>query len=321
MNQIEGEVLEFKYEEISDKVVMNDVANRVSIMPPDDFSFNECLVFLARSPNEILHTVREGSLYKLIKIDEKLIVIKVFQENDVIVIEFSNQSLDRSTKLAFSYYVWDLFDLGRDLKDFYKIGLKDKVLNQVITNHFGLRIIGIPDLFEALSWAIMGQQINLTFAFTLKRKFVEKYGESFSWNNEVYWLFPVPEVIAKLEVSDLMSLQFTKRKAEYVIGIAKLMSDGILSREQLLNLPSYEEKLKALVNIRGVGNWTADYTLMKCLMEPSAFPIADVGLHNALKTQLKLEKKPSIDEIKQLAKNWKGWEGYVTFYLWRSLYM
>lgn len=69
-----------------------------------------------------------------------------------------------------------------------------------------------------------------------------------------------------------------------------------------------------------MGKWTADYVAMKCLKKVEAFPIADVGLHNALKFQLGLDKKPSIDDIKEIAVNWRGWEAYATFYLWRSLY-
>lgn len=59
---------------------------------------------------------------------------------------------------------------------------------------------------------------------------------------------------------------------------------------------------------------------MKCLHQSSAFPIADVGLHNALKVPLGLNRKPTIEEIKEVATNWQGWQAYATFYLWRSLY-
>ena len=74
-----------------------------------------------------------------------------------------------------------------------------------------------------------------------------------------------------------------------------------------------------LISIRGVGDWTADYTIMKCFDINDAFPIADVGIHNALKGILGLDKKPTIEEIEKLSVNWSGWEAYATFYLWRSL--
>jgi DNA-3-methyladenine glycosylase II len=92
-----------------------------------------------------------------------------------------------------------------------------------------------------------------------------------------------------------------------------------LSREDLLR-KNYKDALKNLLNLRGVGKWTTEYVMMKCLKDASAFPIADVGLHNALRLQLGLDRKPKINEIEKLALKWKGWEAYATFYLWRSLY-
>jgi DNA-3-methyladenine glycosylase II len=62
----------------------------------------------------------------------------------------------------------------------------------------------------------------------------------------------------------------------------------------------------------------ADYTIMKCFDINDAFPIADVGIHNALKDILRLAEKPTIDEIEKLSVNWRGWQAYATFYLWRE---
>ena len=77
---------------------------------------------------------------------------------------------------------------------------------------------------------------------------------------------------------------------------------------------------QALIRIRGIGPWTANYVLMRCLQMPMAFPIADVGLHLALKQALGWDRKPTIPEIRELAAGWSGWEAYATFYLWRLLY-
>jgi DNA-3-methyladenine glycosylase II len=178
----------------------------------------------------------------------------------------------------------------------------------------------IPDLFEAIVWAIMGQQINLTFAYTLKRRFVEQYGESLTFKGETFWLFPSFEKITSIKVDDLRKLQFPIRKAEYILDIAKAMTNGELTKELLLQKQDDQEVRKSLMMIRGIGAWTADYVMMKCLHYTDSFPIADVGLHNALKNLLGLEKKPTIVEIEEYAAGWGGWQAYATFYLWRSLY-
>jgi DNA-3-methyladenine glycosylase II len=196
----------------------------------------------------------------------------------------------------------------------------DNVLNQIASKYRGLRIIGIPDLFEAVTWAIIGQQINLKFAYTLKKRFVERFGEGLTFEGEIYWLYPSFDRIAEIDIVQLRELQFTARKAEYVIGVAKAMAKGELKKEDLLKKQDYQQIHNYLTNLRGIGAWTADYVMMKCLHQRSAFPITDVGLHNALKVQLGLEGKPSVNEIKEMALNWTGWEAYAVFYLWRSLY-
>lgn len=292
----------------------------LELITPDQFSFKECLVFLGRSENECLHYILDGCLYKLIKIDEAMILLKISSEAGILKIEFPDKYPSQIIRTSIAKYIWDLFDLDRDLVNFYSLASKDKVLNMLVNKYYGLRIIGISDLFEALTWAIIGQQINLAFAYTLKKRFVESFGEKIIYNGKDYWIYPEPEVVSKLQVTDLTKLQFTTRKAEYVIGTAKLLASGEISKEELLTIKNYNQVRDILLRIRGVGKWTADYVMMKCLKVPEAFPIADVGLHNALKLQLELDKKPSLDEIERISLNWKGWEAYATFYLWRSLY-
>jgi DNA-3-methyladenine glycosylase II len=148
---------------------------------------------------------------------------------------------------------------------------------------------------------------------------VENYGEKYIYQEEEYFLFPKFEVISKLEIEDLKQLQFTTRKAEYIIGLAKLFKNGDIKKEKLALEKDYEKLRKMLTEVRGVGNWTADYTILKCFSINDAFPIADVGIHNAIKGILGLTEKTNINEIERLSLNWLGWQSYATFYLWRYL--
>lgn len=292
----------------------------LEIYPPTEFDFKECLVYLGRSIQENMHQIKDGSLYKLVKLDGEVILLKIGSDSDTILVEFPMGAPSIPTFEKVASYIWEWFDLDQELGIFYKVARKDKILKDIVPKYYGLRIIGISDLFEAVAWAIMGQQINLTFAYTLKRRLVEQFGESYTIDGSTYWIFPEFTTIAALEVDELRKLQFTVRKAEYIIGIAKAMVNGELSKELLLQKEDYQQIQKFLMSFRGIGAWTADYVQMRCLHDPSAFPIADVGLHQALMRQLGMERKPTVDEIKEMAENWEGWQAYATFYLWRSLY-
>ncbi|MGE6489087.1 DNA-3-methyladenine glycosylase family protein [Paenisporosarcina sp. NPDC076898] len=287
----------------------------------EDVNWNDLLLYLGRNEREILHHVdREiNSVLKAIRIGQEIILIQVSFIHSELVVTFPQLSIvsDRVTE-ASAAYVEEWFDLSRDLQPFYSLAGDDEILNGVVSAYKGLRIIGVEDLFEALCWSIMGQQISLHVAYALKQKFVTTYGESICHAGITYWLFPSPERIASLSVEDLRSLSFTQRKAEYVIGVAELMASGQLLKEQFIDLSLIEMEAK-LIAIRGIGKWSANYVIMRCFRHPDAFPLADVGLHNALKKVRNESQKPSLEEIERWAEHWRGWRAYATFYLWRTL--
>ncbi|OPA74565.1 DNA-3-methyladenine glycosylase [Paenibacillus selenitireducens] len=291
---------------------------------PTEFSFAENIKYLSRASNECMHQIVENTLLKLIPVESESFIVQIREgtEDHTIDVEVMHGSKEPSLddQQAIAAYISDMFDLNRNLQPFYAMAAGDPLLKHVVTSFYGLRTIGIPDLFEALCWGIIGQQINLPFAYTLKRRLVESYGHSMNWAGHTYWQFPQAERIAALQVEDLLPLQMTTKKSEYLIGVAKLMVEGSLTKQGLLDLMDCRAAEKQLIAIRGIGPWTANYVLMRCLRYTSAFPIQDVGLHNAIQHVLGLDKKPSIEQIKEFSLSWAGWEAYATFYLWRCLY-
>ncbi|WP_429745261.1 DNA-3-methyladenine glycosylase family protein [Bacillus salipaludis] len=300
-----------------------DHEHELTLFTPKEFNFKENLNYLTRSSIECMYVIKEERIYKAISVGQENPIIEInANAEDNLVIRFLGDSAPPSkmTRTAVADYVWEWFDLERDLVPFYGMAKKDSLLKRTADSFYGLRIMGIPDLFEALCWGILGQQINLTFAYTLKRRLVEKFGRCVEFEGESYWLFPTPSAIAHLSVEELLELRMTVKKCEYLIEVANLMVEGKLSKEMLLDSGNLKSAEKRLVSIRGIGPWTANYVLMRCLRFPEAFPIDDVGLQNAIKHILGMDKKPTKDEISHLATNWHGWEAYATFYLWRVLY-
>ena len=164
----------------------------------------------------------------------------------------------------------------------------------------GLRLIGIPDLFEALCWSIIGQQINLTFAYKLKRRMVEAYGQQLEFEDLTYHLFPEPERLAQVTVPELRAMQFSDRKAEYVITVAKAFASGKLSKEVLQATKGLQAKQEMLTQLKGIGIWTANYALMKSLREPSSVPHGDIGILNALANHGIIKDRSETKKIENL---------------------
>jgi DNA-3-methyladenine glycosylase II len=257
-------------------------------------------------------------VYKLIQVKGKDFLISISPGNGIFEIEFLNELPDATRQSIVEKYIREWFDLDADLSPFYELAAKDKVLAPVVRRFSGYRIVGQPDLFESLVWAVIGQQINLQFAYTLKQRFVTNFGEQVIWNGRTFFAFPSPESVVNLSHDHLFPLQFSTQKSKYVRLIAEAFVQGVISKEKLSTL-SFENAKDALMEIKGVGNWTANYALMKTFRFPTAFPLEDAGIHNAIRHLKKMDRKPTLDEVRFFFRRYKGWEAYATLYLWKSL--
>ena len=285
---------------------------------PPNFSFPECRWFLDRNYDDCLYTVTDHSVIRPLTINGEKVVFEVSQQGEQLRIGLLySDGGDHRTDIE--TFVRDWFDLDRDITGFYQRLSEHPVLNYMPESFSGLRLIGIPDLFEAICWCIIGQQINLTFAYKLKRRMVEAYGESIELNGRVHYLFPKPEVLATLEIEDLKAYQFSKQKADYVISTAKLIVSGELSKTELLNMDGREAQLKKLVSVRGIGEWTANYVLMKTLKDMNCITIGDTGLNSALEKHELVKNKKDKEEVRTFFDDFEGWKSYLNIYLWRSL--
>ncbi len=289
----------------------------IPIETPHELSFEQTLRFLTRNEKECLHIVKNNEVFKTISVDNSLILFSVFYDDTLQISVHSGVESQENIEFI-KNYVSDWFDLGADLKQFYEVSKQDAVLENLCQRFHGLRMVGMPDLFESLIWSIIGQQINLNFAYSLKERLVHNFGEQMVYNNEAFYALPTPERLASLSIEDFQPHQFSRSKAQYILNVSREFSEGNLSQESLKKL-SFAEVKEKLVKIKGVGNWTANYSMMKSLKNYDAFPVEDVGLHNAVKTQYGLPAKPSIAELNLMAEKWAGWRGYATFYFWHSL--
>jgi DNA-3-methyladenine glycosylase II len=286
---------------------------------PQEFDFDQCFGFLQRSPRELLHRCGDRSVVKLVRFEHSEILFELLPAaGQCLQVNVLSGPLTDTIKRSLTNYIHEWFDLETDLKPFYAMARKDPLLKALVERYYGYRIIGQPDLFESLVWAVLGQQINLQFAYTLKQRFVEQFGEKMIFNNQGYYLFPRPETVAVLTDEHLLPLQFSRQKSKYVVLIAEAFTTGDVSKEKLKTLSLKDAKEK-LMSIKGVGNWTANYALMKTFRYPDAFPLEDAGVHNAIKNLKRMKAKPTLGQVKRLFNKYKGWEAYATLYLWKSL--
>ena len=280
------------------------------------FSFAECLWFLDRQSNDCMHVLGQGSVTKALGLGGRPLLVRVRGNEEGLQAEVLK---GRATPARLTAYLADWFDLDRDLRPFYRLLRAHPGLSYMARDFKGLRLMGMPDMFEAICWCIIGQQINLAFAHKVKRSMVERYGTPIRYEDVPHYLFPTPEVLAEARIEDLKALQFSRGKAEYVIATARAFAEGSMSRDRIGALAGFEARQEALMTLKGVGEWTANYVLMKTFREPASIPYADAGLLNALLHHEATSHKGDRKALDKLFGAFPGWESYLVFYLWRSL--
>lgn len=283
------------------------------------FSFERCYNALYRSDDEILYHLENGSIYRLIKLEEDYIPVLISEGNECIAVE-TDYELSDAQQAALESYITQWFDLQVNLTPFYSLLSKDDRLAHLPEKLFGLRIVGIPDMFEAICWSVVGQQINLSFAHKLKRRLVELYGVKTTWRGKTLYHFPTPEALLQLdEVYLHEQKQFSRSKLKYLKNVSEAFASGEVSIIKLTALPTFEERQALLTSIKGIGIWSANYTLMKALNQPEAIPFGDTGITQAMFNLGIINDRKDETAIRAFFQTVKGWEAYTVFYLWGSL--
>ena len=160
-----------------------------------------------------------------------------------------------------------------ELEPFHAFADGDPVLGPLVRRLRGFRPPLVPDPFEALVGSICAQQVSLQSAFAIRARFVEAFGE-----RAVHaWSVPSRERVATAREDDLVALGFSRRKAEYVLDLAR----SELDLHALAALPD-DEVRAAIVARRGLGPWTAEWFLARHLARPTAWPTGDLALRKAV---------------------------------------
>jgi DNA-3-methyladenine glycosylase II len=179
------------------------------------------------------------------------------------------EPLDERTRRDVSHLLGAQFELD----PFYAWAAGDPVLGPITRRLAGLRPPLAPDPFEALVTSITAQQVSLFAAFAIRTRMIERFGSPVG---RVY-AFPVRDRMARVSEDELVAIGFSRRKAEYVVGLAR----SELDLDALAELDDDEVRAR-IVAVRGLGPWTAEWFLARHLGRPQAWPVGDLALQKAV---------------------------------------
>jgi DNA-3-methyladenine glycosylase II len=166
-----------------------------------------------------------------------------------------------------------LLGLELDVEAFQVFAQNEPVLAETVRRFPGYRPPLAPDPFEALISSITAQQVSLHSAFAVRSRLIDRFGVP----AQHAVAFPTRERVAQATEAELTALGFSRRKAEYVLGVARAELDF----DALVSLPDDEVKAR-LTALRGLGEWSADWFLARHLARPHAWPAGDLGLRKAV---------------------------------------
>lgn len=224
-------------------------------------------------------------------------------------------TLDDAGQRAIGEIVRHIVSADVDLAPFYASARLDPVLNDLRDQYYGLKVIRFPSLYECLISTVLEQQINLLFAATLKRRLLERFGPVIEFEGRPWYGYPAPETLARLIPDQLRPLQISERKASCIIGIARAFAEGKIDEASLRREPA-EKAIEALTEIRGIGRWSAEYSLLRGLGHTDVLPADDVGLQRTVGLLYGLKAPATAMSIRRRWKRLTPWQGYATLYLW-----
>ncbi len=172
------------------------------------------------------------------------------------------------------------------------------------------------DAFLTLARAIVGQQISVKAAQTIWNRVSDKAREM------------SPARLSRMRMSTLTACGLSTRKAEYLRDLAQRFDKGLLDPSLWTELDD-DAVIAELMQLRGIGRWTAEMFLIFNLVRPDVFPVDDIGVLRAIalnypeardaQSKVKVGSQQSKHSAAQIAQRWRPWRSVATWYLWRSL--
>jgi DNA-3-methyladenine glycosylase II len=236
--------------------------------PTPPFDFSKSLSFAGMfSPTGGEQTISSLSLTKAVYLEGGTLAFKLVDEGNIekpvlSYTLFSYEKMNKEIKSELLDRIKFYLSLEDDLKPFYTIGRDDPDFNPVLEDLYGLHQVKFLTPFEAAAWAVLSQRINMKVAHLMKDRITKAAGDSITVEGVDYWTFPDAHQLKELGVEKLRSLIKNERKSEFLMAVADAFE---VVDEDFLRKGPIEDVKEWLINIKGIGEWSAQLELIRGL--------------------------------------------------------
>lgn len=206
-----------------------------------------------------------------------------------------------------------MLGLNQPIDIFEECVARHPQLGELINRQSGLRVPVTPTVFEALSWAIIGQQISVAAAVSIRRKLIQLVGLQYSSG---LYCYPDAKHVTDLSIGDLRQAGFSQSKAQALLTVSQMAVSGELELHDTQKEPPIEQIRQQLLEIRGIGPWTVNYVLLRGYGWLDGSLHGDAAVRRGL--QMLLNPVDAIDEnqVRQWLENFTPWRALVAAHLW-----
>ncbi len=292
------------------------------IIPRAPYSFDFTVARFMRFASEVVDLVEGGRYRRLLAAGRQLALATVTNTGTVtkprLAVVLDSPSRAPLKPDGFEAQLRHVLCTDLDLRPFYRLARQDEMLAPMVRRFRGLRVTASPTLFEALVTAVLSQQVNLTFAYSIKKALVESFGRKWRRQGRTYHAFPEPRRFAAQSLEAMRGFRLSNAKAGTLIRLGERFATDPELRG--LDALSDDQVVERLTAIKGIGRWSAEIALMRGLGRPDTFPAGDLGVVKYVAQGL-LGKtdKASEDEMRAFAERWRPHRGLALAYCYAEL--
>ncbi len=282
------------------------------LYPEDPFDFKQSLNFIDNffsSSHD--YFILENQLSTAVQI-KNTVGFKVEStgtvDDPVLHYQLFSEELDKNTVNKVIDRITFFLSLNDDLKPFYQIARSDDIFKEILDDLYGLHQVKFLTPFEAVGWAILSQRISMNVSKKMKEKLTEYVGNNIEFEGHNFQAFPSPDQVKNMDLDEVISIIKNKRKSEYLLNAAEAFSSV---DEKFLRTGPLEDVKNWLMDIKGVGEWSAHLELIRGLGRMEDYT-QDRMLRGCVE---KHYGSTSSKELNEIIKNYKEFPGYWEYYL------
>jgi len=294
------------------------------IRPKAPFGFEKNAEKHSRFKNSLPELYENGVYMRVLHASNKPVLISITSRGTVakprLVVDTYPPVSNKSEIGSLRSTLQSMFEPTFDFDRFYAIAKRDATMRTIARKLRGLRPIRPPTIFESVIIAITEQQISLHAAIAIRSRLVQRYGDTVARDARVFYAFPTPESLAKAKPAGLRKVGLSATKARCIGEFSKKIANNEFDLDRLTQLDD-GEVVAELTKFRGIGEWTAEYTLVRGMGRVNSLPADDLGIRRAVSQAYFESKKVSTEEARAtLTQKFAPYSGIAAFYLMYYLF-